>query len=67
MKELFMRFWSKEAYAVRILRALFVGVGLAVTSGELPWPTWVGVLLGLVGAAITGDASKAGITPGKKP
>jgi len=64
MKELFYRLWTTESYAVRSIRVLFVGVGTAIAAGQIPLPLWVGVVLSLVGAAITGTDSKSGIPEG---
>ena len=69
MKALFLKFWTTEAYAVRLIRVLFVGVGTAIAAGQIPLPVWVGVVLGIVGAAISGDGTKSGIpkAAGKLP
>jgi len=64
MKELAMRFWSTESYAVRLIRVVFVGIGLSITNGEIPLPAWVGVVLCILGAAITGNGTKSGLPEG---
>ena len=70
MTELFWKFWTIESYATRLIRLLFVGVGTAITAGEIPVPEgwgWTGPALAVIGAAITGgaDGTPSGI-PAKK-
>ena len=64
MRELWQRFWTVESYAVRIIRLVFVGIGTAVVGGQIPLPVWVGVVLSIVGAAISGNGTKSGLPEG---
>ena len=69
MRELIFKFFTVEAYAVRMIRLVFVGLGTAIVGGQIPAPVWIGYALGIVGAAISGNGTKSGlpVTPGKLP
>jgi len=77
VKELWNHFWSSQAFAVRIMRVLFIGLGTALLAGQLDglieiWPVLtvgilktVGVLLNLAGSLLTGGAN--GVTKPGQP
>ena len=56
MWPLIVRFFTKEAYAVRLIRLLMVAVGMMVAEGFAPiWlPEWAGYIFAAIGAMMTG-------------
>lgn len=62
MKELWLKFWTMESYAIRALRVLGVSLGFALASGAfLSLPPWVGVTVMVVSAALSGNETHSGI------
>ena len=66
MKELFLKFWTMESYATRLIRILIVNVGIVLAGSNSPLPDewlYIGLIVSNIGAAITGGAggTKSGI------